>query len=731
MSAPVPQTSGFSRRDFLRATVIAGAGLTVGVYVAGCGPSGDAAGGAAAAAGDGWAPNAFVRVGTDGQITVISKHLEMGQGAYTGLATIIADELDADWSKVVVEGAPADASRYGNALFGGQMGTGGSSSIASSWEPYRKAGATARAMLVQAAAKEWGADAASLRTADGTVSDPASGKSLGYGELAAKAAALPVPQDAPLKSPEQYRFIGKDGAVKRTDRVAKTTGKAVYTQDVRLDGMLVAVVAHPPRFGATVKSVDDAKARAVPGVKHVVQIPTGVAVVADTFWSARQGRDALAVTWDESKAFDRSSDGLLAEYRELAAKPGPTAKKVGDVDAAFASATTVVEARYELPFLAHATMEPMNCVVRLDRDGGCDIWTGAQTQTSDQGFVAKLLGVKPEQVRMQMTYAGGSFGRRANPAGDYVVEAVSIAKAIKGTAPVKMVWTREDDMRAGWYRPAYVHAFKAALGADGLPTAWQQHVVGQSILIGTSMEAFAVKDGIDFSSLEGAVDLPYKVPNHLLQLTSPTLPVPVQWWRSVGHTHTGFADESFIDELAHAAKQDPYAYRLKLLADAPRHVGVLTLAAEKAGWGTPLPKGRARGIAVHKSFDSYVAHVAEVSVENGRVRVHRIVSAVDCGVVVNPDVVRAQVEGAVAYGLSAALHDRITFTNGVVDQPNFDRHPVLRLPEAPVVEVHLVPSTEKPTGIGEPGLPPAAPAVANAVFALTGKRLRSMPFALA
>ena len=723
MSAPTAYD--FSRRDFLRASVIAGTGLTIGFALTGCAP--DDAGKSAAASAALIAPNPFVRVNGDGSVVVISKHTEMGQGAYTGLATLVAEELDADWTQVTVESAPADAKRYGNTAWGGAMGTGGSSAIANSWEQYRVAGATARALLVNAAAAEWGTNASALVTEQGRVKDPASGKSFGYGELVAKAATLPVPANVKPKAPGQWKLIGKEGTTPRLDRVAKTTGTATFTQDFTLPGMLVAVVAHPPRFGATLASVDDAKALAVPGVKQVVKISQGVAVVAEHFWAAKQGRAALQLVWDESKAFTKSNAELTAEYRNMAAKPGPVAKNVGDARGALAKGAKVVEARYEVPFLPHAAMEPMNCVVKISADK-CEIWTGAQSQSSDQGFVAKLLNLPPEKVEITMLLAGGSFGRRANPLGDFVLEAAEIAKGVGVGVPVKMVWTREDDMRAGYYRPAVLHDLQASLGADGMPTAWYGRTVAQSLFEGTPFEPMMVKDGVDMASLEGATDLPYTVANHRLELHAPKLPVPVQWWRSVGHTHTAFADECFIDECAHAAGQDPVQYRLALLGAAPRHAGALKLVAEKAGWGTPMPAGRARGVAVHKSFDSYVAQVAEVSMEGGKLKVHRVVAAVDCGVVVNPDVVRAQVEGAVAYGLSAALYGRITFDKGAVVEGNFDKYRPLRFAEMPVVEVHIVPSTESPTGIGEPGLPPLAPAIANAVFALNGTRLRTMPF---
>ena len=711
------ETMTVSRRDFIKVGATAGAGLTLAFQLSGCGRPGGGA-----PQGEPFAPNAFVRVGDDGGVTVIAKHLEMGQGAYTGLATIVAEELDADWERVTVEGAPADASRYGNLQWGGAMGTGGSSAIANSYDQLRKAGATARAMLVAAAAAQWKVDPMTLTTERGVVTDPASRKRASYGSLVAAAAALPVPAEVPLKDPAEFRLIGKKAP--RVDAGAKATGKAVFTQDFTLPGMLTAVVAHPPRFGGKVKSVDDTAARAVPGVKDVVQIPTGVAVLAEGFWAARQGRDQLRIEWDDGQAFAGSSEELFAQYRKLADQPGAVAGSRGDALGVLRHGK-VVEATYEVPFLAHAPMEPLNCVVRLGADR-CEIWNGAQLQTADQAAVANLTGLKPEQVGLTMLFAGGSFGRRANPKSDYVLEAVSIAKAISGRSPIKMVWTREDDMRGGFYRPMYVHRVRAAVAAGGRISAWHHRVVGQSIVKGSPFEGM-IEDGIDPFTVEGIRDTSYAIPNLRVELHTTDPGIPVQWWRSVGHTHTAFVMETFIDELADVAGQDPLAFRRTLLADAPRHLGVLNLAAEKAGWGGPLADGRARGIAVHESFNTRVAEVAEVSLENGRPRVHRVVCAVDCGVAVNPEVIRMQLESAVAYALSAMLYGAITLKEGRVEQGNFDGYRVLRIAEMPVVEVHIVPSSEAPTGIGEPGTPPLAPAVANALFRLTGKRVRTLP----
>lgn len=710
--------TGWSRRDFVRVSVAVGGGLLVAV---GCKPAGNEA---AAGGGDAsFEPNAFVRIDGNGNVTVISKHLEMGEGSYTGLATIVADELDADWAKVRVEGAGADAKKYANLLFGMQ-GTGGSSAIANSWEQHRMAGAAARAVLVAAAARQFGVPESELTTEPGVVVHAKSNRRAEYGSLVAAAAKLPAPDKPQLKDPKDFRYIGKDKGATRTDARQKSTGTARYTQDVKLPGLLTAVVAHPPLFGAKVKSFDATKAKAIAGVKDVVQIPNGVAVLAEHFWAAKQGRDALTIEWDTSKANTKGSADVAADLRALAAKPGVEIRKEGDAEKTLAGAAKTVEAMYEFPYLSHASMEPLNCVVQLNKDGA-ELWYGCQFQTFDQMAVAQVFGMKPEQVKINMLYAGGSFGRRANGQSDYVVEAAAIAKAIGGKAPVKLVWTREDDTAAGYFRPAFMHHIKAGLDKDGKPVAWVHRIAGQSVMAGSPM---APKDGKDSSSFEGAADQPYVGGNVYVDLHTPEIGIPVQWWRSVGSTHTAFAVEMFVDELAHAAGKDPVEFRRTLLAKEPRHLGVLNLAAEKAGWGTPLPAGRARGVAVHKSFGSFVAEVVEVSLEGGKPRVHRVVCAVDCGIAVNPDVIRAQMEGGIAYGLGAALYGKIDIDKGKVVSTNFDKYRVLRLKDMPVVEVHIVPSTEKPTGVGEPGTPPIGPAVGNALLKLTGKPVRKLPF---
>jgi len=672
-----------------------------------------------------FAPSAFVRIGTDNTVTVIVKHLEMGQGTYTGLPTLVAEELDADWSQIRAEGAPADARLYNNLFWGPAQGTGGSTALANSYEQLRKAGAAARAMLVAAAAEKWGVQASELSVAKGVVSHKTSNRRATFGQLAADAARQKVPEDVPLKDPGRFVHIGKPAP--RTDARAKSNGTAQFTQDVKLAGMLTAVVLHPPRFGAKLKSFDGAKAKAVSGVVDVVAFSTpvsdGVAVLAKDYWTAKKGRDALAAEWDETEAFKMSSGEILAEYKKLAATPGTPARKEGDVDAALKDAARTLEAAYEFPYLAHAAMEPMNCVVKLEAEG-CEIWNGEQFQTADQAALAQILALKPEQVKLNQLYAGGSFGRRANPKSECLLEAAAIAKAVG--VPVKLVWGREDDMRAGWYRPMYYHTLNAGLDAQGNLVAWKHVIVGQSILTGTAFESMMVKDGVDATSVEGAANLPYAIPNLAVALHSPKIGVPVQWWRSVGSTHTAFATECFLDEIARETKKDPYELRRALLVKHPRHKGVLELAAQKAGWGKPLAAGRARGIAVHESFNTFVAQVVEISKD----RIERVVCAVDCGVAVNPNIIAMQMESGIGFGLSAALSGAITLKDGMVEESNFHDYPVLRINQMPRIETFIVPSKEKPSGVGEPATPVIAPALVNAILARDGKPVRALPLSV-
>jgi isoquinoline 1-oxidoreductase beta subunit len=703
------------RREFLKFSVAASGGLLIGLYL----PGANMLAIAEERSGSAFMPNAFLRIGTDDRVTVIVNHSEMGQGVYTALPMLLAEELDADWNKVDYESAPVDP-KYNHPVFGMQI-TGGSSSVWSAFEQYRKAGAAARAMLIAAAAQQWNANPATLRTESGTVLDGTKRK-LTYGQLAEAAAKMTPPAEVTLKDPQTFKLIGKP--VKRLDTSEKINGKAVFGIDAKMPGMLAAVVARPPIFGATMKSFDDTRARTMPGVRKIIAVPSGVAVIADSFWQAKMAREALHIDWDDSAMRTFNTNQMMQQFREQAKSPGTNVRREGDPDAAFAQAAKKIEAVYEVPHLPHAMMEPLNCAVDLRADS-CEIWTGTQFQTVDRANAAKVAGLPPEKVQIHTTYLGGGFGRRANPYSDFVVEAVQVAKAA-GT-PVKVVWTREDDMQGGWYRPAFLHAIAGSIDSSGNPVSWRSRSVGQSIFAGTMFESLMKGKAYDPASVEGLDDLPYAIPNLAVESHKADVKVPAQWWRSVGHSHTAFATECFIDELAGLAQKDPYQFRRALLTKHPRHLAVLDLAAQKAGWGKPLPKGRAQGIAVHFSFESYNAQVAEVSVTDGKVRVHRIVSAVDCGRYVNPGIIAAQLEGGAIFGASAALFQELTFENGRLQQTNFHTFPMMRMNECPEIETYIVDSNEKSGGIGEPGVPCTAPAIANAVFAATGKRIRKLP----
>ncbi|KQP52631.1 xanthine dehydrogenase family protein molybdopterin-binding subunit [Methylobacterium sp. Leaf108] len=722
---PTPPAATPSRRAFLGGAAATGAVL-IGFHL-------DAGKAVRAAAGPDLStlpaqPNAFVRIAADDTVTVMIKHLDMGQGNATGLATILADELDADWAQVRTAFAPADATLYANLLMGPVQGTGGSTAIANSWFQLRKAGAAARAMLVAAAAARWKVPASEITVASGVVAHAASNRQARFGELAEAAASQPVPQEPRLKDPSQWRLIGTK--VARLDSAAKTDGSAVYALDIRRPGQVTAVVAHAPRFGGVVAAVDDKAARAVPGVIDVVRIPTGVAVIAKDTWSAIRGRDALVLTWDDAGAETRSSDAILASYREMARRPGLVASERGDPEAAIKGSAKVLEAEFTFPYLAHAAMEPLNATIERASDGGYDVYAGCQLHSVEQAVIAGTLGVTTDKVRLHTQWAGGSFGRRATPGADYLAEAAAILRATGAKAPVHLVWTREDDMAGGFYRPTVLHTLKAGLDAKGAITGWTHTMVGKSILIGSPFETMMVKNGVDATTVEGASDTPYALPAFRFTVHNAREGVPVLWWRSVGHTHTAQVMEVFIDELAQAAGADPLAFRLGLLSSAPRLSGVLKLAAEKAGWGSPAAKGSGLGIAGHESFGSYVAMVADITAEDAKVKVNRIVAAVDVGIAVNPDVIRAQVEGAVGFALSSVLRNRITLKDGVVQERNFDAYEPTRMSEMPLVEVHIMPSTAAPTGIGEPGVPVLAPSISNAIFAATGQRLRSLPLDL-
>lgn len=703
-----------SRRQFMKSSALAGGGLLLACHL----PFGICD---AAAAGDAvFAPNAFLRIGTDESVTVIVNKSEMGQGVYTSLPMLLAEELCCDWKRVTFQASPV-APEYNHTQFGPIMVTGGSTSVRSEWNRLSLAGAAAREMLIAAAAKQWKVDPAACLAENGVVRGPG-GKQLSFGTLAASAAKLPVPKEPKLKSGAK-KLLGMP--LHRLDSPAKINGKALFGIDVTAPGMLTAVIARPPVFGGRVKSFDAARALAVPGVKQVVAVDAGVAVVADGYWPAVKGRTLLEIVWDEGPGAQVSTPAMREEYARLSATPGLVARKNGDAPAVLALAKRRFEVEYEVPYLAHATMEPLNCFADVKKES-CLIRTGSQFQTVDRNAAARVVGLKPEQVTFETTFLGGGFGRRACPSSDFVVDAAQVAKAIG--QPVKVIRSREDDMRAGYYRPMWYDRIAACLDEKGMPLAWHHRIVGQSIAAGTPFESGIVKGGIDDTSVEGAANTPYAIPNLQVELHSPKNVVPVLWWRSVGHSHTAFVMESFLDELAHAAGKDPYQYRRLLLAKHPRPLKVLETVAKKGGWGTPLPAGHGRGIAVHESFGSFIAQMAEVSLDDkGNITVHRVVCAVDCGRIVNPDTIKAQMESGIAFGLSAALYGAITLKNGRVEQGNFKDYPLLRMNAMPRVEVHIINSSEPPGGVGEPGVPPIAPAVANALFAATGARLRSLP----
>jgi isoquinoline 1-oxidoreductase beta subunit len=663
------------------------------------------------------APNQWLTIDADGIVTIVNSVPEMGQGSLTTMPMIIADELDADWAKVRIEQAPARPDLFANPVTGRQA-YGGSRGVRDHLQAWRKAGAAGRQMLREAAAGEWGVPVGEVETEPGAVVHPASGRRLLYGQLVGKAAERPVPQDPKLKTPDQFRYIGK--RVPRRDMRPKVSGAAVYGIDVKVPGMLVASIERCPVLGGKVRSFDATGAKAVKGVRHVVSVSNGVAVVADSFWAALKGRRALAVAWDEGPLAGISSAGILREYEALGRQPGRVIRKDGDAEQALRGGGTTLEATYQVPFLEHACMEPMNATAHV-RPDACEVWAPTQNPQGTQETAARLAGLPPEKVTVHTTLLGGGFGRRGEV--DFVVDAVETSKAVG--APVKVIWTREDDMTHGFYRPATHNVFRAALGAEGRPQAWWNRLVGPGIFI---LKGRAKPDEVDPTAVSGARDVPYDIPNVLVEWTNTNPGVPVGFWRSVASSQNAFITEGFVDELAHLAGKDPYEYRRALLAKSPRHRAVLELAATRANWGAPLPSGRGLGIAVAFSYGSYVAHVAEVSVAaDGRVRAHRVVCAIDCGIAVNPDQVVAQMEGGVVYALTAALYGEITIERGRVRQSNFHDYPMLRIGEMPVVEVHILDSGEAPGGLGEPGVPSVAPAVCNAVYAVTGKRIRSLP----
>src|SRR6266540_2366029 len=674
-------------------------------------------------------PNAWLRIGTDGIVTLTIDRSEMGQGSQTGLALILAEELDADWSKVRLGPVPENPAGWSRT-----MRTGGSNAIRSSWEPLRKAGAAAREMLVAAAAQMWKVDRATCRAERGAVVHVPTGRRLSYGTLAARAATLPVPADAPLKDPKDFRLIGT--RVPRLDTPAKVDGSAVFGIDVNVPGMLIASIERSPVLGGRLKRLDADRTKAMPGVRDVVALEpsswigtngawaagcaAGVAVVAETYWQAVQGRSALEIEWDEGEAGTLDSAGIRAQLAALAERPGVVAQSLGDAAAALTGAAKRVEAVYEVPFVHHATMEPMNCTAHVRADG-VDVWAPTQNQGDAQRVAAELTGLPREKVRIHTTFLGGGFGRRLEP--DFVSEAVRVSQAVG--APVKVIWSREDDMRNGFYRPTSYNRFAAGLDASGRPVAWTHRIAGTPL----RLKFGPLEKGIDDSLVDGAIDLPYAIPNLLVDQAVLELPaVPRGPWRSVGVSHNGFVTECFLDEIAAAGGRDPFELRRELLRDKPRHRRTLELAAEKAGWGTPLSAGRGRGIALAEWGPTVCVEVAEVQVDaDGSVRVSRVVCAVDCGPAVNVGQIEAQIQGGIVFGLSAALYGEITLERGRVVQGNFDTYPVVRMSDAPAVEVHIVPSTDPQGGTGEPGVPPIAPAVCNAIFAATGKRIRRLP----
>src|ERR1700681_3084840 len=707
-----------SRRSILKA----GAGLVIGVYIARGGkvfaqtpPAGSNVN---------IAPNTFLTIGPDNTVTVLSKHIEFGQGPFTGMATLVAEELDADWSQMRADHAPSNPVLYKNLLFGVQ-GTGGSSAIANSYEQMRKVGAVARAMLVSAAAEEWKVPASEITVENGVIKHP-SGKEGRFGAFADKAMQLPVPADPKLKDPSTFKLIGKEGVVKRLDSAIKSNGTAQYTLDLNDPGTLTALIARSPRFGGIVASFDAAAALAVPGVVDVKRVPTGVAVYAKGFWPAKTARDRLKITWDDSKAEARGTAQLLTEFRGLSRSPGKTVKQEGDVEAAIAKGGRLIEAEFVFPYLAHAAMEPLNAFMKWEGDTASARF-GSQFPTPDHAGIAGVLGIGMDKVRLQTILAGGSFGRRAQQSTHVALELAEVVKAIGPGKAVKLVWTREDDMRGGYYRPFGIHRMRGVV-RGGKIEAWSDTIVGQSIMKGSPFEAMTFKDGMDSTAYEGSNEPPYELANFKCDLHQVDVGVPVLWWRSVGHTHTGYVVEAFVDELLQVAGQDPVEGRLAMMGKSPRHAGVLKAVAEFANWkGAKMESGHERGVAVVESLGTYVAQVVELSVGEEGPIIHKVWCAVDCGVAVNPDIIRAQMEGGIGFGLGHILYAEQTLDQGRPVAGNFNTYRSLRINEMPKVDVTIVASTEKPTGVGEPGVPPVGPAVANAMAKLVLKRPAQLP----
>jgi isoquinoline 1-oxidoreductase beta subunit len=707
-----------SRRRFLSVSAAVGGGLLIGFTA---GPSIGTAEAANTVTTEPFTPNAFIRIGNDGQVVLIMPYVEMGQGTYTSIPMLIAEELEVDLKQVRLEHAPPNEKLYVNPLLGVQA-TGNSNAIRGSWQPLRQAGAAARTMLISAAAKRWDVDPASCRAQSGTVRHVPTGRSLKYGALAADAARLPMPEKVALKQPADFKLIGTPA--KRLDTASKVNGTAIYGIDARPPGVKIATLAQSPVFGGRLKSVDDKAAKAVKGVRQIVRLDDAVAVVADHMGAAKKGLAALVIEWDNGPHAELDTQQIVAELEQATLKPGAVAQNIGDVDKALAGAVTKVEATYQVPFLAHAAMEPMNCTVQVRKDG-CEVWVGNQALARAQAAAAKITGLPLDKVVVHNHLIGGGFGRRLEI--DGVARAAQIAMQVDG--PVKVVWTREEDIEHDMYRPYFFDRLSAGLDEKGMPVAWNHRFAGSSVIARWLPPGF--NNGLDPDTTEGAIDLVYALPNlHVEYLRVEPPGIPTAFWRSVGPSHNVFVTESFIDELAAAAKQDPVAYRRALLEKTPRAKAVLELAADKAGWGKPLPEGVGRGVSVQFVFASYLAQVAEVEVSrDGAVRVRRVVCAVDCGTVVNPDTVRAQIQSAIIFGVTAALYGEITLKSGRVEQSNFHDYRVLRINEAPTIEVYIVNSAEPPGGMGEAGTSAAAPAVTNAIFAATGIRLRKLPVA--
>jgi isoquinoline 1-oxidoreductase beta subunit len=711
MTASAIGQGRIGRRALIKGGVALGTGLVVGFHL---GPAGRHAPRAQAGA---LTPNQWVSIDRDGVVTIINSVVEMGQGSLTTGPAIIADELDTDLGKIRVNQAPANPKLYANPVTGAQ-GYGGSRGVRDHIDMFRKAGAAAREMLMQAGANEWGVPLSEVDTDLDTVVHKPSGRRMPYSALVDKAAQLPVPQNPRLKKPDQFRYMGK--LMHRRDTPLKVNGSAVFGMDVVVPGMLIASVERCPVFGGKVKSFDATAAKRIKGVKDVVQVTNGVAVVADSFWTAQRGRKALTIVWDEGPVASVTSASIRQGYVAAATQAGQVARNDGDADKALAAGAKTVEAVYEVPFLEHACMEPMNATAFV-KPGSCEIWAPTQSPGATQVTGSKVSGVPVEKVIVNTTYLGGGFGRRGEQ--DFILDALETSKAVG--APVKVMWTREDDIQHGFYRPATYNVFKAALDAQGAPVAWWNRVVGPGILI---QKGRAQAGTVDAAAMEGVRNMPYDLPNVHVEWVNKDYGVPLGFWRSVGPSQNGFIVESFVDEMAKAAGKDPVEFRRGLLGKSPRHKAVLELAAAKANWGSPLPAGRARGCAVMFSYGSYVAHVAEVSVaRDGKVKVHKLVGAIDAGFAVNPDQVKAQMEGGGIYALTALLYGEITIDRGRVVQSNFDNYPMLRINEAPEMEVHILNSGEAAGGLGEPGVPTVAPAVCNAIFALTGTRVRSLP----